>query len=524
MSLENRAVGRWQAGFYLVVALWAALTAWYQMGQGVAIGADSPAYVSLSQGRQLNIPATPQGEFTEFKDTDTHFPPMTRWVLGLPRVLGLEPAAAALWANVALAAAFLAATCAAAGLDTGSWRGAVLAGMAVGGSGTVMAHFSHAMSEPVYLAFVGIGLLALAWRARQSGRNAYLGAATVGLIFGASLLARYAGAPITGAAILVLAVGATRWREAFSRGALGAFCAALPLVLWKLLHPADPEARAAGEHHVEFSQFREGLETISHWFFPVSFPAGPRIGLAVALVLGFWGIAAWLAWGPFLRRRRPAGPGTALLQFTSVAMPGYAFFLVLTVLYFDGQTPLDRRILTPLLYLLLLTLALLLERFLRAARGPALLRWGLLTVFTGFCLFNAAKFARDMLLAHREGREYSGLYWKNHAVILAGDDLPAGVLPVSNYSDAFAIIRRRDCATIPTAFHPISAAPNADYAAQMAVLNQWLAEGRAVLLWRESPGERHYLPTWEEFSPALDLAKLTVREMEGGYVVGRRSP
>ena len=316
--------------------------------------------------------------------------------------------------------------------------------------------FSGAMSEPLFLFLGTIGLL-LTSRFVEEGKQSYLWAAAAA--FGAASLTRYAGiihclAGMVGILVLSPAPFVRRLKDASVLAILGC----LPLALW--LAGSHGESGALAERSLavdflsawDFHRAWRGvlIDTVWGWLpFRVIVPALTYRGRMLflgAMALLILGTSYWVG----MRARRRGypkdrlPPGLSGVGFFGIFAIGYVAFLsaghVLGMVLFRD---LDERILAPLQPALFILLWSSL-RLISDAVGKRNWIEGLSVVAAiGFAMANSPLTMSTLTQLSREGLGYSGSAWRNSPTIAAIGELSAGMIIVSDESEAVQFLTGR---------------------------------------------------------------------------------
>jgi hypothetical protein len=193
-------------------------------------------------------------------------------------------------------------------------------------------------------------------------------------------------------------------------------------------------------------------------------------------------LALALATAALLARRRAAG-----VRLVVAVAVSYVSLVTLSIVVFDADTPLDTRILAPLLPLALVTIAPWL-----VSPPP----WARLTLATGI----AAGMAHGIVAADRrslEGDGFNTRYWRD---ALAEADLRPGSGPVyTNVPEWVAFATGRETRDIPAHHSRVSLRAREEYSAELEAMCDALAAG-AALVYFEGATWRWEIPLEDEIS------------------------
>ncbi|MEN6299227.1 MAG: glycosyltransferase family 39 protein [Anaerolineaceae bacterium] len=292
-----------------------------------------------------------------------HFPPLFSIVLAAFEKFGLDAVFAARMVN-ALAFGFNIILC---GLlierFTHSQLLAILGGIIFLCSDVLIEAHSWAMSEPLFLSLYLGSLLMMVSYLKHPQRKWIIAA---GVLLGLSFLTRYLGIALILAVMLTCLTAPSipksrRWKDLITFAVISL----LPVILWvgyTILTIGSPTDRAFDFYLITSKQILRAFNTMLVWFIPGRLVNGHEILWLIALVV--CGILLWL----FGRKRIPPDEVAAdlktrysLLLFLLFQFVCYIPTIFLSKSFFDPLTPLNNRILLPLLPILLVFLMLLLQ-------------------------------------------------------------------------------------------------------------------------------------------------------------------
>jgi hypothetical protein len=357
-------------GTLLLVPLLGTILSLIATRHGIGIGQDSAAYMgaadNLLHGRGITTPfdlsgstLSPNQVFAVYGAVPlVHFPPLYPVFLATVSSTGLSIASGARWLNAILMGAnlfvfellvrryatsrFLVPIAAALLL---------LAGPAVFFHENLLLIDEGAWSEPLFLFVFLLGILCI---------ENYLHQATKGWLAGIAIcvamapLIRYVGVSFVAAAGLVIFLWAPlprrqRWWGAF----LIVVCGIAPSVVWSLFTSLALHGGSARQFawHPPSAPIHWLLYIGSGWILPGSVPNRLREALFLVMLLG----AAVLLYMDRLRnkeRRQQQGHAAVL----AIVGGAYLVVVMVTLAFLDDTTPIDNRILCPLIPLVYLFL------------------------------------------------------------------------------------------------------------------------------------------------------------------------
>jgi hypothetical protein len=444
-----------------LIALGAATTTLLATTHGPTVTVDSISYFRMAD--RLPPLDHPPG----------HFPEGYPIVLAALQHLGLGLIDAARWLGVALTAVNVVLAGLVARRMAGGWW-AVLVAAALATSAVVEPLSTGAVTEPLFFTLV------LAWLLLVDSQSPIV-VTTAGVAATGAAYVRYAGVAIVVAGVLTL------WRDrdrlrAFVVGAGGS------LIAWALARVAlgSETVRELAWHPPSSQMVRNGIADAEVW---VTGHSGSTLTGSIVLIGST--LLLWRA------RRVPGGHAVA------AAAASYAVVLALTVTLFDAQTPLNGRLLAPLLVLVLLSLPAL-------STMPAS-RWLALGVV--FAVLLNANVTRDTVRSLGTGLLTS----TQKPTVVAARHLDGAI--ASNGPGVIWLATGKEVRAIPSATNPWTEEPAHDLATEMNRLRDQL-RGGGHLVWLDAFDYRLYLPT--EAETVRDLGAVLVQRFPDGaiYVVG----
>ena len=359
---------------------------------GPGLDPDSMSYVgaaeSLVHHGSLRIP------MSSWSDADStsalrHFPPGFSLAISVPVALGADPGqaargveAVAAFATVALAVWIAAAI---AGPAAGT-----LTGVALLAAPALALDHARILSEPLCFALL-VAMLAL----MLFSDRPFL----YGLAAAAAGLVRYAAVPAGGAAVLWAIGRPGDLRERLRRAALAAIPTALlsgPVMLRSVL---ESGAAHGIKPRLDLGPMaRELGATLEAWLAP-AMPAGVGAALVAVVVAGA-GIALLRdAASGRAGRPQPGSPARSLMAAAALVAACYAAFVFVSRVFVFDNIPFDDRMLSPVMLLVLITMAATFGACWRAwtgrVRGAAAALAGLWLVASAWGTVRAVGDARD---------------------------------------------------------------------------------------------------------------------------------
>jgi hypothetical protein len=478
---------------------------------GIGIAPDSVSYLeaarNLAAGRGVT---TTEADGAELRPL-TRFPPLYPVALAAITRLGPDALDAARWLNLVLFGAnvvlssLLMARCA----PGSRWLPALAAVLMASSPEIVMLH-GMALSEPLFLLFAFSGLLLLSLHLETpKGRTLLAASLLVALAF----LTRYLGGALVATGILaILLAPNARPQRRIKEAAAFAAISALPIVLWVLhnrLGGASATGRRFAFHPIDADAISVAIGTLEHWLLVQHVGAAPAWLFAAGLLLC---TVHWLASGA------ARAAGAALPRTLALFVLAYLFLLLASICFFDAATPLNGRILSPVL-VAMLVLALAGARA-RIRPGQSsifkILAASLALIFSFGYARESSQWARERAAAGPTG--FASLAWQSSETVRRVAELPASSRIYSNARDAILLLTGRPTRWLPAPVDAETRLPRPSYAAELEAIRTDLRAGGVSLVWFDRVSWRWYLPSGADLSQRLPIrraAKLPDGEIWG---------
>jgi hypothetical protein len=245
--------------------------------------------------------------------------------------------------------------------------------------------------------------------------------------------------------------------------------------------------RGISLHLPDMEKLVEGLSTAGRWLFPARLP----VTVSGAVVVG---VAVWVVIAA--TRRLASGRGEpsarAVLGISLVIACVYPLFLLTSLSFVDASTPLDDRILSPLvvfgLIMALCTVA-------PAIAHPGPRRWLGIAGVAALLVLTGVRGVRKAIQLHEDGQGYAGRAWRNSQVVAWVADLDPGVVIYSNELDVLYLYTGRQAFQVPIRWDPVREAPREDFEGQLSSMRERVLEqGAVVVLFDTISEQQAFLP------------------------------
>ena len=460
---------------------------------GIGLSTDSVAYIDGA--RRLARGDGFTGSFTGQVGPITHWPPLYPALLAGLGLLGIDPLVGAR----VLAPLLFGANVFVAGWivwrhDSGKMLPALASSVLVLVSADLLEIHSWGWSEPLFILLASLGthhLTVYLGCPRLRGR---LG--TAAALVGFAALTRFVGVAVIlagGVAILWLASG--RWLQRGVDAVLFTVASATPLALWMLrsrLLSGSSTDRELVLHPIGLQPLLSAERTVSAWLVPPILPGRIRALLLIAVLAA---IVFGVVREPTIIAKVTGSPGSRLLKTLLCFVVVYGGFIALSITLLDADVTYDARILSPIHFLLLVAVGLILAATPRA-------RTYMWAGVAAVALLQAAHAARWVRTAG-DGLGYAGRVWRESALWGVIARLPERVPLYSNAYDAIYIHTGRATRPLPGKFNPNSLVVDDQYRHRLAALRSELAENSGVVIYFPLGASRTYMPTEAELQTGL---------------------
>ena len=466
---------------------------------GGGLGGDSYYYVSgardLLAGEGFTRPAA-DGTFRPI----THFPPLFSVCLALLTGLGLDTTQAARWFNAGLFGVNVFLVGWLIWRGTQSWLSSLGGALIFLASPAMLAVHSWVLSEPLFLCCL---LLAITWLSFYLERGRRRDLVVSAILASFACLTRYVGLALVAAAVLAILLwpGRRWWKRAQSAAVFAALSLAAPAGWFarNLALVGSPTNRGLQFHLPDSSKLLDALNTFSLWLLPGRVPATLRLGLAAAVTLGLLALTIVFLWkGPLSGERRPVPwiAGWLLLV--------YPLSILASLSLLDASTPLDDRILSPLLAAgLMLGICTAQGALSRTATvRPARVIIG--TILASFVVLTAARGVGKMLQLRADGQGYASRGWRESHLVGWVREHPEEGPIYSNELDALYLLTGRQAYQVPIRWDPVRAEERVDFPEQLARMRERIAgEGAVLVLFNSLASQQAFLPSEAELAEGL---------------------
>ena len=310
----------------------------------------------------------------------------------------------------------------------------------------------------------------------------------------AALMTRYVGLTVLVPLVLTVVMERRPTGERLRRVIVMLAVALLPLVAWLIRNRrtgGSSTGRSWAFHFVGRAAFNTFVESLRLLFTPYALGnIAKLLLLAIAAVAVVW--ALWMG-----LRGQTSTVNRCVRFFSAVMIITYVVFLAAYNSFADPAVDLGPRVALPV-YLFGLILLFSLVEWESAARNRRALFWSI--VFLSLVLFvaNSRPAAYWVSYRHREGEGFTSRAWRDSETVKFLKAVPSQVLVYSNAADACYLHTNQEALRLPAKYDPTNARINAEFAAQITVLQNDLTKNRAVVVYFDRVDWRWYLPGQHE--------------------------
>jgi hypothetical protein len=266
-------------------------------------------------------------------------------------------------------------------------------------------------------------------------------------------------------------------------------------------------------HPIQITRFQQGLDTIANWFLiPLSLPGLVKmgiIGLFVSLLLTL-----------ILKNFKSLnGETRALFLFLVAFSLAYPAFLVVSISFFDANTPLDDRILSPLFVVLWIIIAAGISHFLSLLNKYP--KMNIFLVFIAILLFSSLGASKKIPVFqsyHNSGIGFSHAQWRESELIEQINRLPQETKIITNSPEGVYLLTGRPSTPLPRKIDLTRQQQNQNYQTDMSKLNQEIMRGDTVIVYF-SKIQSTAIPTILEINNVINT-QIKRSELSDGFLVG----
>jgi 4-amino-4-deoxy-L-arabinose transferase-like glycosyltransferase len=385
-------------------------------------------------------------------------------------------------------------------------------------SAAAISTHSMAWSEPLFITVLLAAFILLSLHIANPSLFLLLAAS---LAFGLATATRYVGVTTLPPMIFGLVLLGNRpMRHRIKDAAIGIVVAGIPLCAWMIRNVViaqESTDRSFVFHPIGWGHAKALFFTLYGFVFPVSISTWTKaIHLVVVTVIMFSSIAI-LHRKNYIRRNvnsfRIVFPSLSIMFALT-----YISFVLVSISFFDANTPLDARILLPVFIFLTITVVSV-AWSLSQALDKRIIWWSfILLVFLSIAI-NGDRAVLEAVDIHRNGRGYTSRYWRNSKVISQLTFVRETGKIYSNGADVVRFWTKRKTVDIPNKTFASTRKSNQGYEEQLQLMCRECIEGKAIVVYLNGITWRWYLPTFKELESKCNMPVLW--RSDDGVIYGR---
>jgi len=474
--------------FIIIISLVGMLFLLTMTRWGIGTSPDSIIYIgtarNLVDGKGLTVPFG-----REINATLTQFPPMYPIILALIGIGGVDPLVGARLLNAILYGLLIAFIGLSLRQITQNGKWTPIVGMFLGAlSAVVLGIHTYAWTEPLFIILSFGGLAALAAYLVTPKLHLLIGAA---IAIGLATLTRFVGVAVIAAGclgVVLLQNGKflKRIRDVLIFGSLSS----LPLFLWLIrntLSTSSMTSRDFAYHPITRNHILQALHTVSTWaLLPVAIPGFIKV---IVLSSIFFGIL----WIIYFQKRSRNQTQENLQEIMVANIPpfvklliififSYTAFLLFSISFFDANTPLDDRILSPIFVALIILLPYFVYLLLQQTNKIFTVKVSVIIVtlfFSAAYLLNGISIFKE---SFNQGLGFSSLDWKDSEFVDQINRLHADTTVYSNAPYAVYILSGKSALSLPKQFLSMNQQLNEEYETSMAEIGSVIHQSGGAIV------------------------------------------
>ena len=486
----------------------------YATAWGIGLSPDSVSYIAGARGIVAGAGfSSPSWDGSPVYIT--HHAPLYSAVLTFGGFVGLDPLQLAPWVNALLFALNIGLVGYLVGAPLGTKKLSapffvLICAWLILVSRTILEIHSMAWTEPLFIALSLASIIFLGgFIEHQQVREMIF----AGVCTALACLTRYVGIVlIFSGLIAILLFSKSNLKQKISTIGIYSLVSALPLMIWLVRNWAlagSATNRAIAFHPPGMDQIRLGLSTLAGWLLVPDLAPGIIKLTMIVLVAG---IVAYLS----IKRSRFNKEGLPItFKILTLFLLFYLGFLIFSISFLDANTPLDGRLLSPVLVvglcLIFSSLGWAYRIFSHRAVRVILVTGGILLALA--YLPGGLEFIRN---AHAEGLGFNNRMWNDSETIHLAQDLPAGIPIYSNLPDAVYIHAQHPAQRLPSRVSSVLQAENSKYSAQMDQIRNDLRYHSGIIVYFDAVSHSNY-PSKSELLD--ELGSLSVEQVADGALL-----
>ena len=445
-----------------------------------------------------------------------HFPPLYSALLSAPLFMGVDMLEGARWLNAVLfmLTALAIGACTYVCTQRSLLPSAASIALFMFSTGMIRL-YTYVLSETAFNLFALTACLLLAWHISRP--KMWIVTAS-SLVLAMALLTRYAGMSLIVPMILaILLLQKSTLGVRLKACSLLLLVALSPLVVWCLRNywmAHTTTGRSFAIHLIDPSYFSRFAATLSDFWLPV--PGGDFIKPPLFLIGLVLTLCAFVLVARHEIRSASSFKGVLLLLI-GLYVVCHVFFLIASISFADAYTPLDYRILSPLLVFGAVFVTATFWNASAVTARRTVWRGYLIFVLVVTC-FNVSRTLPLMTRLHNGGIGYASGAWRSSACIAYVRSLPDTIPIYSNCPDGIYFLTGRKSFLIPRTLSAYTRRPNPDFVHELDTLRNSVLHGGAVIVNINLVTWRYFLPTPQDLKALYGFP--VCAELNDGTIFG----
>ena len=449
----------------------------------------------------------------------THFPPLFSIFLGSINVLTNNLVQAARILNAILFGINAGFVTLAVFLATGrNYLASTCAFLFFLASAPLLVIHSWALSEPLFIAFSLACIILLSLYIGKPGLSLLIGSS---LSLGFAVITRFIGLAFLPAGMLIVFIGrkGQPLRLKIRDTLYWVLLACLPVIISSVINilvAGSASGRSFVYHPVSEIHFiGEIFKTGLNFIAPIALPSWVWpgfLGLLAGLFISQLGVLSKIHPRDNDWRSMDIMMATICLLFSFF----YLLFLFISLTFFDASTPVDVRLLSPILVFLIVGVFPVIGTLTRILNKP-IVWWFFIISATLSIAIKTPDAIHSAATIHDNGLGYTSKQWRESPTIAFVNSLSNDQTIYSNGADVIGFLTDNESLPLPKKNSPTSLEANPGYNDEIRAMCKDIMDNGALMVYFNAIG-RGYLPTFQEVKPAC--APSILQRFADGKVYG----
>ncbi len=359
---------------------------------------------------------------------------------------------------------------------------------------------SAVLSEPLFIFLGFLGLFFLILYLQYNKINFLILSA---LLIALAFLTRYAGFPFVVAAVAgILFLNNINRKKRLLHSIVFTFISSGPMIIWMVRNyiVSNSLGREANFHPINLMHLKNVIHTFSEWVLPKGVPLVIVLITISIIILSIIFLIIILARKKvsFVNNENTNKFKYKIILLFCFFILIYIAFLFLSITFFDYQTPLDYRVLSPVFISFVIMITIVLTNVINSLKSKLIIKtfiFVLCAYIIGLYSYQGIQWG---IMVYKNGQGYLGEYWSQSKIIEEVRKLPPSIPLYSNGPDTIYILTEKTATMIPARLNPNTNRANDNYINEINDMSHDLMNRNGVLIYFNSI-ERDYLMEEEEF-------------------------